>query len=794
MSLFTGLQAFWRFVSNSVDSVGAGHNGTDTGITYGADGAIFSTASSSKITITPIDLTALPNFSFAFQFKPDAVASMTGQQDVFSNNNGAETDFGLIGSTSTSANPRAVNFVYGYAPTSGGPAPLTPGVTHHMVFTRDSGTNWTWYIDGTLFATNTGWTPYLGTAMQQFGQGASGAHQLNGALKYCGLWNRVLSGAEVTTLAAAPDLFLVPPSSLLLGIDSYYPFDGSPVDVAGVNTSTNVGSPTYPTGKINQGLSNNGNNTDYVSSSVNIGNGGLGPWTFSGWIKRTGAVTTYAASFAVNASNFTGLYVNPSNLVSIYGAGDIRPGTGVIPLNTWKHVVVTYDSTTVRFYVDGAAAGSWVGTVGGGNTFVNSFAANNSIWGAFPGLVDEYGFWTRVITPTEIATLYNSGAGLAYPFVTTPPPTVLSISPTAGLTAGGTPVTITGTDFITGATVTIGGVSATSVVFVSSTTLTAVTPAGTGTVDVVVTNPDAQFSTLVSAFTYFAAPPVMVPTFGDVNGGTPFIILNSTQLVTSKSDTFKGGSLDAAKWTNTSASGGTVSDSGMLIMTVPTTGGTTRISSVWSAINADVAFTFTNQRNNSNRLTNFTRLQLSLVSDVPTRANYFCVRSFWDTVYGESVAVIMCKASVETVLGVLRVVTPPQSIRIRRVGGRILVNIDSTYTLAYDGWVGSAAQVEISASSAASNLYTPHVITSNNFKVSPIVMFGNAFADATYELNTRIGGVTPANILPVAVPVIIYGLSATNTVASPFQYTPDAGLSIGSSGTVIVDNDHTLRN
>lgn len=296
--------------------------------------------------------------------------------------------------------------------------------------------------------------------------------------------------------------------SLLTSLNSYYPFDNSPADVTGTNTSTAAGSPTYPTGKINQGLSNGGNNGNYVSSPVNIGGGS---WSFSGWLYRTGAVTTYAASFCVNASNFTGLYLNPSNLVSIYGAGDIRPGTGSVPLNTWTHVVVTYDGTTVLFYVNGVAAGSWTGTVGGGTTFVNSFAANNSIWGAFPGLVDEFGFWARVLTSTEASTLYNSGAGLAYPF-SAAAPTVSSVTPSSG--PAGTPITIAGTGFVTGATVTIGGAAATSVVFGSSTSLTAVAPVhAPGVADVVVTNPDTQTGTLVGGYTFAALPPVFT-TYG----------------------------------------------------------------------------------------------------------------------------------------------------------------------------------------------------------------------------------------------------------------------------------------
>jgi len=80
---------------------------------------------------------------------------------------------------------------------------------------------------------------------------------------------------------------------------------------------------------------------------------------------------------------------------------------------------------------------------------------------------------------------------------------VISISPSFGPLAGGTKVTITGTGFLSGATVTIGGTAATGITVVNATSITATTPAGTvGAKNVMVTNPDNQLGTLVSAFTY----------------------------------------------------------------------------------------------------------------------------------------------------------------------------------------------------------------------------------------------------------------------------------------------------
>jgi hypothetical protein len=92
-------------------------------------------------------------------------------------------------------------------------------------------------------------------------------------------------------------------------------------------------------------------------------------------------------------------------------------------------------------------------------------------------------------------------------FPTVTPIGVSAISPSSGLTSGGTAVTITGNSFVTGATVTIGGSPATSVVVSSATRITAVTPAhATGKVNVVVTNPDNSNATLTNGF-FYAPPP-----------------------------------------------------------------------------------------------------------------------------------------------------------------------------------------------------------------------------------------------------------------------------------------------
>ncbi|PKL70014.1 MAG: hypothetical protein CVV30_01175 [Methanomicrobiales archaeon HGW-Methanomicrobiales-1] len=116
----------------------------------------------------------------------------------------------------------------------------------------------------------------------------------------------------------------------------------------------------------------------------------------------------------------------------------------------------------------------------------------------------------------------------AYTYVTLPP-TFTTITPTSGPTTGGTSVTIIGGNFVSGGSfgVTIGGAAATSVVRVSSTQITAVTPAGTaGAKNVVITNNDGQTATGTNAYTYIAVPTFtsITPALGPIAGGTAVTI------------------------------------------------------------------------------------------------------------------------------------------------------------------------------------------------------------------------------------------------------------------------------
>ena len=154
-------------------------------------------------------------------------------------------------------------------------------------------------------------------------------------------------------------------------------------------------------------------------------------------------------------------------------------------------------------------------SVNGGVTFPYVLAQNTANDGSQP-----------VVLPTIVsgsARVRVEGVGNVFfdvsdaDFSLTPGAAVVvsGVAPTSGPAAGGTSVTISGSGFVSGATVTFGGAAATAVQFVGSTQLTAtVPPRPAGSLqDVAVRNPNTQTGTLQKGW---------LADFLDVPAGAPF--------------------------------------------------------------------------------------------------------------------------------------------------------------------------------------------------------------------------------------------------------------------------------
>ncbi len=169
-----------------------------------------------------------------------------------------------------------------------------------------------------------------------------------------------------------------------------------------------------------------------------------------------------------------------------------------------------------------------------------------------------------------------------------PPPTVSAITPSTGSATGGTAVTITGTGFLPGASVSLGGTAATGVTVVSATSITATTPShAAGTVSVVVSNTDNQNGGLPNAFTYTGSTGGGTIGFVQVKAATPQTASSSVAVTYSVAQTAGNLNVVEVGWNDTTSSVNTVTDSkgNSYVLAVGPTSGTGLRQSIYYAKN-----------------------------------------------------------------------------------------------------------------------------------------------------------------------------------------------------------------
>ncbi len=167
-------------------------------------------------------------------------------------------------------------------------------------------------------------------------------------------------------------------------------------------------------------------------------------------------------------------------------------------------------------------------------------------------------FWFRALVVGALALLAMA-ASLATPALAAASPTVESITPNQGPAGGGTVVTIKGTGFVTGATVTIGA-EATESFVVSGNEITAKTGSGSGSPEVVVSQEGAS-STGGPKFTYVPQVEHITPGVGPITGGTA-VVIKGAGFVTGATVTIGAAATEVVVVSGTEITAKTGSDSG----------------------------------------------------------------------------------------------------------------------------------------------------------------------------------------------------------------------------------------
>lgn len=298
-----------------------------------------------------------------------------------------------------------------------------------------------------------------------------------------------------------------------MSIKTFLKFENNNTDTIGNYIPTNQGTPAYDnTIKHDDSYSFKSLNfsANYIKMPSQFETDMAGATT--GWSMSIWAYLTSGKPYCVilkkrTAPNSVGsmyFYLTSSGSLDFWYNNSLKSISGFHTSGNWVNLGLSYDvaNDTLKVYQTIGTTTTLKGTY---TTAGNAFASNDG------------NFWIGGSTDSIATIQYLDNFLVSDTIETTFPivisaPTITDISPLTGSVAGGTAVTITGTEFATGATVTFGGDSATDVVVVSATEITCVTPAHTaGAVDVVVTNTDTGTVTSAGGFTY------VTPTVADIH-------------------------------------------------------------------------------------------------------------------------------------------------------------------------------------------------------------------------------------------------------------------------------------
>ncbi|MFD4791529.1 IPT/TIG domain-containing protein [Streptomyces sp. NPDC058459] len=312
-----------------------------------------------------------------------------------------------------------------------------------------------------------------------------------------------------------------------------------------------------------------------------------GPTTGGTTVTLTGTGMAGATAVRFGSTNATSFIVNSATQITAVSpphAAGAAAVTVVHPTGNSNSVTFTYVAAQVPQVtgvspVNGPTAGG-TGVILTGTGFTGATAVTFAGVPATTFLVNSATQITAVTPPgtpgaaeVKVTTPGGTSAPDAF-FFYAAPPTLQSGNPVQGPTAGGTVVTLNGSDLLNTSAVLFGPANATSFTVVSATQITASAPPGTGSVPITVITPGGTSNPL--AFSYVAPPTLtaLVPGSGPAAAGT-VVTLTGSNLATASAVTFGGSAVPFTVVSDTKVTAVAPAGApGPVTVTVTTAGGT----------------------------------------------------------------------------------------------------------------------------------------------------------------------------------------------------------------------------
>ena len=278
---------------------------------------------------------------------------------------------------------------------------------YHLVCTYSSNTV-TFYLNGNQTDQYTVNPLPNNNGNYYFGASLSGTDQFyNGKLDDIGIWNRALTQQEITNLynSTLPCLPSYVPNSGLVG---YWPFCGNANDESGNgNNGVGAGSPTLTQDRF--GIASKAYSFDGIDDYISVTRNYQSAFSLSIWFNPSTSpqynplVDAFDANWEVQLKN------TRPDFVSFITSTNYQEfiSTQTTTNNNWYHLVCTYSSNTVTFYLNGNQTDQYTVNPLPNNNGNYYFGASLSGTDQFyNGKLDDIGIWNRALNPQEVLALH----------------------------------------------------------------------------------------------------------------------------------------------------------------------------------------------------------------------------------------------------------------------------------------------------------------------------------------------------------------------------------------------------
>ena len=197
------------------------------------------------------------------------------------------------------------------------------------------------------------------------------------------------------------------------GLIAYYPFNGNTNDESGNSnhgTATGGVLTTDKGGNNNKAYSFDGNDYIRVPNSTSLS--GVGnTFTITAWVNNQDQLVSIVCKAAQNGATMQFRFFSDATIF-FANNGKAADFTATLnPLNTWKHIAVTSDGTTAKYYLNGVLVSS-ISTTAASNsndhtTDMYIGADTHGVTEFHRGKLDEIRIYSRVLNGGEVLQLFN---------------------------------------------------------------------------------------------------------------------------------------------------------------------------------------------------------------------------------------------------------------------------------------------------------------------------------------------------------------------------------------------------